>query len=90
MLATKRVSYVACHSDSRCTVVFYVGAGYGEYYIVWEDIDGNWAKVSDYSCSGVALDLGAVFSWRWLAVSAGVNALDFKKLSFTCGVGVSF
>lgn len=71
-------------------LVFYVGAGYGEYYIVWEDVEGNWAHVSDSSYHGVALDLGAVFSWRWLAVSAGVNALDFRKLSFTCGVGVYF
>ena len=68
----------------------YAGAGYGFRKLAWEDVDGDWAAVSDWSRSGVAAECGLIVSWRRLAVSAGVSTISFRTASFTCGVGVRF
>jgi len=68
----------------------YVGAGYGFRKLAWEDVDGGWALVSDWSCSGFAAECGVIASWRRLAVSAGISTISFRTASFTCGVGVRF
>ena len=68
----------------------YVGAGYGFRKLAWEDVDGGWALVSDWSCSGFVAECGVIASWRRLAVSAGVSTISFRTASFTCGVGVRF
>ena len=68
----------------------YAGAGYGFRKLAWEDVDGNWASVSDWSRSGFAAECGVIASWRRLAVSAGVSSISFRTASFTCGVGLRF
>ena len=68
----------------------YGGAGYGFRRLAWEDLDGSWAQVSDWSYSGVAAECGTVMSWKRLAFSAGVSTVAFRTASFTCGVGVRF
>lgn len=70
--------------------VVYAGAGYGYRKLYWEDIDGEWACVSDWSHSGIAVETGGIFRWRQLAVSAGISTTAFRSCSFTCGVGVCF
>lgn len=68
----------------------YAGAGYGYRKLAWEDVDGNWASVSDWSRSGFAAECGVIASWRRFAVSAGVSTISFRTVSFTCGVGLRF
>ena len=68
----------------------YAGAGYGFRKLAWEDVDGNWASVSDWSRSGFAAECGLIVSWRRLAVSAGVSSISFRTASFTCGLGLRF
>lgn len=68
----------------------YVGAGYGMREMAWEDIDGHWAKVSDWSYRGFAAETGLMFSYKRLAVTAGISTVKFHTASFTCGVGVKF
>lgn len=71
-------------------LTIYAGAGYGARKLAWEDIAGNWALVSDWSHTGMAVELGAVVSVHKLAFSAGISTISFRTAAFTCGVGVRF
>ena len=71
-------------------LAFNAGLGYGYRRLAWEDIDGQWALVSDWSHSGVAAELGTIVSIRKVAISAGVSTVAFRTAAFTCGVGVRF
>lgn len=65
-----------------------IGAGYAERCAVTQDIDKEWALISDWGDYGIAVDAGFLFSWRCLAVSAGVTTIKFNTAAFTCGIGV--
>lgn len=67
----------------------YVGAGYGRRTLAWEDVDGEWAEISDWSHRGAAFETGALFIWKRLAVSAGISTVSFRTCSLNIGVGVS-
>ena len=71
-------------------LTIYAGAGYGARKLAWEDVAGNWALVSDWSHTGMAVECGAVVSVRKLAFSAGISTISFRTAAFTCGVGVRF
>ena len=66
----------------------YAGAGYGRRTLAWQDIDGNWARVSDWSRKGLTIDAGLLLSWRNLAFSAGLSTLTFKTCTFSLGIGL--
>lgn len=66
----------------------YAGTGYGRRTLAWQDIDGNWARVSDWSHEGLTIDAGLLLSWRNLAFSAGLSTLTFKTCTFSLGIGV--
>jgi len=66
----------------------YAGTGYGRRTLAWQDIDGNWAHVSDWSHEGLTIDAGLLLSWRNLAFSAGLSTLSFKTCTFSLGIGV--
>ena len=68
----------------------YVGAGYGSRRLAWEDVDGEWAEVSDLSHKGFAFEAGALFSWKSLAFSLGFSSVSFRTAELVCGVGVKF
>lgn len=68
----------------------YAGAGYGIRKMAWEDIDDAWAEVVDWSHSGIAAEAGLIFTYKELAISAGVSTVKFKTASFTCGIGIKF
>ena len=68
----------------------YAGAGYGKRQLLWEDTAGKWAFVRDRSVSGVALDAGALFSWRHLSLLAGVSLVGFKSVCAEVGIGYRF
>lgn len=69
-------------------LTIYVGAGYGSSVYAWQDIDGAWARVTDISRKGMCADAGVIFSWRRLALSAGISTMSFRTAAFTCGIGV--
>ena len=69
---------------------FYAGAGYGKRQLLWEDTTGQWASVQDRSVSGMALDAGALFSWRHLSLMAGISAIGFKTACAELGIGYCF
>ena len=68
----------------------YAGAGYGRRTLAWQDIDGNWAEVSDWSVKGLEMEAGAIFRWNRMAFSAAVSTIRFRTCSATLGVGFCF
>ena len=69
-------------------ISLYAGAGYGCRTLAWQDIDGNWARVSDWSHKGLTIDAGLLLSWRNLVFSAGLSTLTFKTCTFSLGIGL--
>lgn len=68
----------------------YAGMGYGRSELYWDDIDGNWVKVSDLSFKGPSLEAGVLASWKFLTLGAGVSTISFRRVSLDLCLGVSF
>ena len=68
----------------------YVGVGYGSRGLYWKDFQGEWAKVTDKSCAGVALDAGVALKFGKIALTLGVNNTVFKYTEAEVGIGVMF
>lgn len=66
----------------------YAGAGYGSKILAWEDVNGSWAEIEDYSFKGLALDAGVVLTFGNFAFSAGMNSIMFDYCQFTFGFGI--
>ena len=75
---------------------FFSGAGFGSSTLCWSDFRGTWARVKDYSASGLQVEGGVVFHLRNLSLLGGVSWLTARPSSgpfmpvFTLGAGVSF
>lgn len=68
----------------------YVGVGYGSRGLYWKDFQGEWVKVTDKSCAGVALDAGVALKFGKIALTLGVNNTAFKYTEAEVGIGVMF
>lgn len=68
----------------------YLGGGYGDRSLLWETTGGEWARISDYSYTGVALDAGFIFRIGKFSFSLGANCTDFKYIEGELGIGVMF
>lgn len=74
----------------------FAGAGYGSSTLCWNDSLDAWARVKDYSASGLQVEGGMVFHLRNLSLLGGVSWLTARPTSgpfmpvFTLGAGVSF
>lgn len=68
----------------------YVGAGYGSYGLCWEDAEGDWAGITDYSTKGLSLDAGVVLKFGNLAITVGASNTMFRYTEAEIGVGLFF
>ena len=68
----------------------YAGLGYGQQSVLWEDSDGNWARVSDLSARGLLLDAGVLWTPGRFRVGLGASLTAFRTPSGIVSVGVSF
>lgn len=68
----------------------YAGLGYGQQSVLWEDSDGNWARVSDLSARGLLLDAGVLFTPGRFRVGLGATLTAFRIPSGVVSVGMSF
>ena len=66
----------------------FVGLGYGQIKHAWEDVDGQWALVSDLSFSGISAESGLIFSSGKFAFLLGVQTIMFQTVAAVGGVGV--
>ena len=68
----------------------YAGLGYGTRSLQWQDYQGQWAEVADYSCKGIAAEAGVIMKMGPVAVSAGYSSTAFKYSELEIGIGVMF
>lgn len=68
----------------------YLGAGYGNRVLAWEDSSGNYYQVSEASYSGLEAEAGVIARFGVFAISAGCQTNSFKYLEANIGVGVLF
>ena len=89
----ERVSNMTVSAGVLCKVAdcldVYAGAGYGRRLLHWQDIDGDWAEVSDWSLRGAAYETGLLLSFGRFTLSAGVSTILFRSFSMTFGVGIN-
>lgn len=83
-----------------CFLYLYAGAGYGYRRLMWHaetfDYDGErrtgdiWAVNTPNSAEGVEAELGAIFRYKKLAVSLGMNTVGFSFYEVNGAVGLFF
>lgn len=77
-------------------ISLYAGGGFGSETVLWQDSTGSWAKVSDASASGAALDAGVIWVLGHLSASLGAEWLAAKAGGASCcpgaviGIGYRF
>lgn len=68
----------------------YAGVGYGFNKIGWKTVEGEWAKNTDHSSSGIEAELGGIYRFKDYAISLGVQTNQFKYVEATIGIGIMF
>ena len=68
----------------------YAGVGYGARSVLWEDVSGRWAQVSDLSFSGLSADAGLLFDIGHLTLMSGISSIAFRTLVLEVGLGFVF
>ena len=68
----------------------YAGAGYGFRNAYWQLGNGAWAKCTDDSYQGVAIDAGLMLHFKGFGFSLGVQTIGVKYLEAKIGVGANF
>lgn len=72
-------------------VYAYLGGGYGERRLAWRMYDEMgycWAKNTDRSYKGLALDGGLMFNIRGIGLSLGVQTVGFDYMEAKLGIGI--
>lgn len=69
---------------------FYAGAGYGQDLVLWEDLDGNKADVSDISYKGISVEAGAIISIKGISFVLGCSTTSFRRIYLDIGLGIKF
>jgi len=75
-----------------CPIHLYVGAGYANRKVAWELANGAYAKHTDYSYSGAALDYGLMLRIGKFSVNGGalISLADGCEFIGNVGIGVCF
>ena len=69
-------------------LALYAGAGYGKEELDWQDATGQWARVSDWSHSGLSLEAGILLHFGPVSFSAGYGQI--VSPAFVAGCGIHF
>lgn len=65
----------------------YAGGGYGFRNVFWQLENGSWAKCTDDSYQGIALDAGLMLHFKGFGFSLGVQTIGVKYLEAKIGIG---
>jgi opacity protein-like surface antigen len=65
----------------------YVGGGYGFRNVFWQLENGSWAKCTDDSYQGIAIDAGFMLHFKGFGFSLGVQTIGVKYLEAKIGIG---
>ena len=71
-------------------MTLYAGGGYGSRSILWQDVSGNWATVTDLSATGFTADGGIIFNIGPVSILAGASSIGFSNVTAEFGLGVRF
>lgn len=69
---------------------FYAGAGFGQDLVLWEDLDGHKAEVSDISHKGISAEAGAIISIKGISFGLGCSTTSFRRIYLDIGLGIRF
>lgn len=72
------------------TIYPYAGVGYGKRILAWEDVKKQWARVSDASTFGIALETGLMLRFGAFGLHAGVNTVGFRFIGADAGLALFF
>lgn len=70
--------------------MIYGGAGYGQYLLAWQRVEGELVKQADESIKGLAAEVGLIYCHRRLLFSAGAQSIQMKQWQATLGIGLRF
>lgn len=65
----------------------YVGGGYGFRNVFWQLENGSWAKCTDDSYQGIAIDAGLMLHFKVFGFSLGMQTIGVKYLEAKIGIG---
>jgi opacity protein-like surface antigen len=65
----------------------YVGGGYGFRNVFWQLENGSWAKCTDDSYQGIAIDAGLMLHFKGFGFSLGMQTMGVKYLEAKIGIG---
>ena len=68
----------------------YIGAGYGQDRIIWEDLDGNKAEVTDISYKGISAEAGAIVTIKGISFGLGCWTTSFRRTYLDISLGIRF
>lgn len=68
----------------------YEGIGYGQRLLAWEQNEGGWVRNADYSYRGLSAEVGGLYRFYRIAVSAGVLTIQGEYWEATIGIGWHF
>ena len=76
--------------NSSKAIYMYLGGGLGTAKQYWQTTDGEWMKNTDHSYETYAIDLGLIYRYRALAISAGATTTGLKYTEANVGLGIMF
>ena len=85
-----RTSSYMFSAGARKGLGAFAGVGYGAHSIYWEDVSGNWAKVTDSSVDGAIIEAGVSYTLKPVEFFVGVSTISFGYNSLECGIGLRF
>ena len=65
----------------------YVGGGYGFRNVFWQLENGSWARCTDDSYQGIAIDAGLMLHFNGFGFSLGVQTIGVKYMEAKIGIG---
>jgi len=68
----------------------FVGLGYGQRTLAWQTTDGEWAKNTDHSASGIAAEIGGILRFGRVGISLSYQTIKFKYHEAGLGLGLFF
>lgn len=68
----------------------YEGLGYGQRDVAWEQYNKTLILNKDFSYQGISAEIGCLYRFPRLAVSAGVMTIQCKYWEAAIGIGVNF
>lgn len=72
----------------KCVLHAYVGVGYVDRQVAWELADGGYAKNTEYSYSGMAIDYGLLLKIGKFSINGGTTMSFSGGCNFVGNIGI--